>query len=1025
MNLAAPFVRRPIATVLMALALLGAGLLSYRMLPLAALPSIEFPVVLVSAQLPGAAPETMASAVSAPLLRELTAIPSLQSVTASNTQGTSAITLEFALHRDIDQAAADVQAAIGRAQRHLPTEMLTTPTYRKFNPADAPVVLVALASRGAPLAKLDRIARAVLMPGLSGLPGVGQVVLHGGQKYAVRIRIDPQALTARDLGLDTIEQAIRAANAQTPVGTVSDAERRVVLRVPTQIEDAAGFRELIVATRAGRPIRLGDVASVVDSIEDDQIGSWFDGDAALILAVHREPGSNAVAVADAVRRMLPRLQDELGTEGALTLVNDHSSAIREGVIDVLTTLVATSLIVVLVIHLFSGGLGPTLIAALAVPLSIAGTFAAMHLLGFSLNTITLLALTLSVGLVVDDAIVMLEGFQHHREAGIGPIEAALRGAREMSFTIISVTVSLIAAFIPVLFMGGLVGRIFHEFAVTVCIALAISALVSLSLTPALAGWLLGPGRSGETRAQRAFARVLGGYAASLDWSLRHRSVILILFLATLAATASLARSIPKGFFPQEDLGLLTVSTEARQDVAFARMVELQAQVDMVLRRSPHVGHVVSSIGGLGATGGSTNQGRVFVELKDRQQRARLDVVLADLRRALDTLPGVASVVTSYQNMRGGRQGRSQYQFAVQGADLDEIGRWSSRLAGTMGRDPAFVGVTTDLRNTAPQVTLRVDRDKARLLGIGADQLRAALNLGFGPRQVATIQKNFDIHPVIVEFARAPDGEAASLDSIKLRTLGGALVPLAAFAVPERTLGLLSLNQIGLSPGVTVSFDLAPGISLGEGVRRIEAIKDELRLPPSITMNFLGTARTFQENSGTQGLLVLAAVLAVYVILGMLYESFAHPLTILAGLPAAGLGALLALAYAGMSLDLTGIIGILLLIGVVKKNAIMVIDVAVSRLRAGAAPEEAIRDASLRRFRPIVMTSLVAIVGAIPLACGYGASPEMRQPLGVAVLGGLIVSQILTLYVTPVLFLYVQGASLRAVRMLYVRGTVGG
>ena len=459
MTLAAPFVRRPIAAVLMALALLGAGLLSYRMLPLAALPRVEFPVVLVAAQLPGAAPETMASAVSAPLIRELTVIPSLQSITATNTQGASAITLEFALHRDIDQAAVDVQAAIGRAQRHLPTEMLTAPTYRKFNPADAPVVLVALSSRGKPLAKLDGIARAVLVPALSGLPGVGQVVLHGGQKHAVRIRIDPQALGARDLSLDIIEQAIRAANAQTPVGTAADMDRRAAFRLPTQLEDAAGFRELIVATRAGRPIRLGSVASVIDSVEDDQTGSWLDGDLALILAVHREPGSNAVAVADGVRRTLPRLRDELGIDGTLTLVNDHSSAIREGVADVMATLVATSAVVVLVIYLFSGRLGPTLIAALAIPLSIAGTFAAMHALGFSLNTITLLALTLSVGLVVDDAIVMLEGVQHHREAGMGPVEAAMRGAREMSFTIVSITVSLIAAFIPVLFMGGLVGRI--------------------------------------------------------------------------------------------------------------------------------------------------------------------------------------------------------------------------------------------------------------------------------------------------------------------------------------------------------------------------------------------------------------------------------------------------------------------------------------------------------------------------------------------------------------------------------------
>ncbi|AWN40160.1 efflux RND transporter permease subunit [Methylobacterium durans] len=531
MNLAAPFVRRPIAAILLGLALLGAGLYAYRLLPVAALPRVEFPVVLVSAQLPGASPETMASAVATPLIREFAAIPSLQATSATNTTGTSAITLEFALHRDIDAAASDVQAALARAQRHLPTEMLTAPTYRKFNPADAPVLLVALTSQGLPLSQLDGVTRTVLSPALSALPGVGQIVLHGSQKRAVRIRLDPRAMVGRDLAPDAIEQAIRAANAQTPVGTLIDAERRAALRSPTQFEDAAGFRDLIVATRGGRPVRLGDFASVVDSVEDDQSGSWLDGEPALVLAVHREAGSSAVAVSDAVRRALPRLRADLGGNAALTIVNDHSGAIREGVADVLVTLAATSALVVLVIHLFGGGLGTTLIAGLAVPLSVAGTFAAMHGLGFSLNTITLLALTLSVGLVVDDAIVMLEGFQHHRESGLGPVDAALRGASEMAFTIVSVTVSLIAAFIPVLFMGGIVGRIFHEFAVTVCVALAISALVSLTLTPALASLLRGTPR--RTRARDAHARLLAHYGRSLDWSLRHRSVIVLLFLATL------------------------------------------------------------------------------------------------------------------------------------------------------------------------------------------------------------------------------------------------------------------------------------------------------------------------------------------------------------------------------------------------------------------------------------------------------------------------------------------------------------
>ncbi|MDR7040531.1 HAE1 family hydrophobic/amphiphilic exporter-1 [Methylobacterium sp. BE186] len=1010
MNIAAPFVRRPVAAILLGLALLCAGALSYRLLPVAALPRVDFPVILVSAQLPGASPETMAGAVATPLIREFAAIPSLQTMSAANTTGTSAITLEFALHRDIGEAAADVQAALARAQRHLPAEMPTAPTYRKFNPADAPVLLVALTSRSLPLARLDGMARTILLPALTGVPGVGQAVLHGSQKRAVRVRLDPRALLGRDLGPDAVEQAIRAANAQTAVGTLIDGERRAALSAATQFEDAAGFRDLIVATRAGRPLRLGEVASVLDSVEDDQSGSWLDGEPAVVLAVHREAGSSAVAVSDAVRRMLPRLWADLGSEAALTIVTDHSVGIREGVADVLTTLVATSVLVVLVIHLFGGGLGTTLIAGLTVPLSVAGTFGAMLLLGYSLNAITLLALTLSVGLVVDDAIVMLEGFQHHRESGLRPVEAALRGAREMGFTIVSVTVSLIAAFIPVLFMDGIVGRIFHEFAVTVCVALALSALISLTLTPALAGLLPGCAQPRDTGARRAFARVLALYGRSLDWSLRHRALVVLLFLATLGGTGALARTIPRGFFPQEDLSLVTVSTEARPDIAFPAMAALQARVDAVLRAAPYVAHVVSSIGGPAGNGGGVNQARVFVELKPRPERAGLDTVLADLRRSLDAIPGIASLVTPYQTLRGGRQGRSQYQFAVQGPDLEEIGRWSNHLAAAMSRDPHFVGVTTDLRDAVPQVTLRIDRDKARLLGIGTDQLRSALNLGFGPRQVATIQTGSDIHPVLIEFASSRNGQPADLDAIRLRAAGGALVPLSAFARAEPGLGLQSVNQIGLFPGVTVSFDLARGVSLGEAVSRIEALRAEAELPASVTVTFLGTARTFQESAGSQGLLVLAALLAVYVILGVLYESLSHPLTILAGLPAAACGALLALAWAGLSLDLTGMIGILLLIGVVKKNAIMVVDVALTRLQAGEAPAAAIREASLQRFRPIVMTSLVAIVGALPLAYGFGASPEMRQPLGIAVVGGLLLSQMLTLYVTPVLFLCIQGAA---------------
>ena len=1014
MNISEFCVRHPVATTLMSAALVTAGFFAYFLLPVAALPRTEFPVVNVSASLPGASPDTMANAVATPLIKQFSTISGIDTISATSALSSTSIAIQFNLDRDIDSAAADVQSAIARVQRRLPTEMTEPPSYRKVNPADAPILILTLRSDLAPLPEMDAFAQQVISPALSTINGVAQVTIFGSQKYAVRVQLDPDTLAARGIGVDEVQAAVSAANANTPVGTLKNKQQSLTLQAQTELSNGDQFRSIIVATRNGRPVRLGELATVTDSVQDNQTASWHNGTRAILLAVYRQPEANTVDVVNRVRALLPSFDQQLPRATTLSVLNDRSISIRDAVHDVQVTLLLTIGLVILVIFLFLRRVSTTVIPALAVPISLLATLGAMYLLNFSIDNISLLGLTLAVGLVVDDAIVMLENIYRHMEVdGLGPFEAALKGSREIGFTIVSITASLVAVFIPVLLMGGIIGRIFNEFAVVVTVAIAASAFVSLTLTPMLASKILRTPKKDEARArwsvlfERGFDAALRGYDRTLQYSLRRQPIMLAVFLATLLATAWLVLAAPKGFFPQEDIGQLSVSTEARQDISFEAMVGLQQQVAEALQRSPHVANVASIVGSSGSSSG-LNSGRLFVELKPRDRRPDLHKVLADLRRDTGRIPGISAYATPVQNLRiGGRSSRAQYQLVMQTLDRPQLYEWSQKMADAMSRDPHFSDVNSDLQINATQATLIVDKDQAASLGISAEQLRSTLYSGFGSRQISTIYATGDSFYVVMEFNDKVNWTTAELPDVRIRNASGKLVPVGAFARVERTAGSLTINQLGQLPAVTVSFNLPSGISLGDAIQRIEELKSELKVPRSITSTFAGNAKTFQDSLANQGILLMAAVVTIYIVLGILYESYIHPFTILTGLPSAVVGALLTLRLFNMDLNLIAVIGLLMLIGIVKKNAIMMIDVALTTQREGKDPATAIYEAAILRFRPIMMTTLAALLGVLPIALGIGAGAELRQPLGVAVVGGLLVSQALTLYMTPVLYIYME------------------